>query len=84
MVLAVYMGEEVACYLGPLNKTNACIISLYLKQRLFEFIFRFVQMFQRRLDPTHLRVSVHRLIHYTTGEGVFNTQNQGYLKIPRF
>ncbi len=22
--------------------------------------------------------------HYTTGEGVFNIQNQGYFKIPRF
>ncbi len=31
-----------------------------------------------------LRVSVHRPNHYTTGEGVFNTQNQGYFKIPRF
>ncbi len=34
-------------------------------------------MLQRRLDPTHLRVSVHRLIHYTTGEGGFQYSKSG-------
>ena len=43
-----------------------------------------LQVLHGGLDPRSSGVSVRRPNHYTTGEGVFNTQNQGYFKIPRF
>ncbi len=56
----------------------------YISQNIyFEFFSNFVNVAWWARSAL-LWVSVHRPIHYTTGEGVFNSQSQGYFKIPRF
>ena len=56
----------------------------YISQNSCFGFSRNLQVLHGGLDPRSSGVSVRRPNHYTTGEGVFNIQNQGYFKIPRF